>query len=223
MASTPQYPPGGLVIPALPPPSRHALGLPAGSVRALLTLMVVGLVCALILIPPRDPGRPNPLPAYLLYLLFLILGHYFAAHGNTIKPRGHAGPSPLYLPAGFIRFIVAVGLSATIIWQWVNHREEFLQQLQDSVTVMRDQPFLPLVLLVGFFVGVVVRTLVGRQNPPYWWQDIEAWFALLGVIGLCIEVLIHFVINPTLEKPLELPNWEGFLAAIVAFYFGARS
>jgi len=220
--SIPQNTAQPLLIPSAPP-ARHALGLPAGSVRAILTLLVVGLICALILIPPRDPDRPAPIPAYLLYLLFITLGHFYAAHGHTIHRRGEEGHSPLYLPAGVIRFLILVGLVAAFGWQWMNHREVLLRQLQEAMNSMQQQPYLPLVLLAGFFIGVVVRTIVGRNNPAYWWQDIEAWFALVGVIGLCIEVMIHLVINPTLEHPLELPNWEGFLAAIVAFYFGARS
>jgi hypothetical protein len=209
-----------IVIPVTTP-SRHALGLPAGSIRALLALLVVGLVCAQLLILIK--GEYKPLPAYLLYLLFLILGHYFAAHGNTIRRRGQSGPSPLYLPSGMVRFVIVIALAGTIGWKWINHPDTLEQQLRASVTGITDQPFLPLVLLAGFLLGVVVRTLVGRQNPPYWWQDIEAWFALIGTLGLAIEVLIRLVINPSLTHPLNLPDWEGFLAGVVAFYFGARS
>ena len=63
---------------------RHALNLPAGSVRAIHVLVIVGLVCAIILMPPRDPDKPVPIPPYLIYLLFLMVGHYFAAHGVTM-------------------------------------------------------------------------------------------------------------------------------------------
>jgi hypothetical protein len=218
--SAPQQPVKAILIPVALP-ARHALGLPAGSIRAILALLVVGLVCALLLIPIR--GQYVALPPYLLYLLFMILGHYFAAHGNTIYRRGQGGASPLYLPSGVVRFVIVVGLVATIGWKWVNHADVLAQQIEKSVEGIRDQPYLPLVLLAGFFLGVVVRTIVGRQNPPYWWQDIEAWFALIAVIGLCVEVFIRLIINPTLSEPLNLPNWEGFLAGIVAFYFGARS
>jgi hypothetical protein len=54
-------------------------------------------------------------------------------------------------------------------------------------------------------------------------QDLEAWLALIAVIGLCIVGLIYLVINPSLERPGNIPNLEGFLATIVVFYFGARS
>jgi hypothetical protein len=209
-----------IVVPAAPPP-RHALALPAGSIRAILSLLVVGLVCTLMLVPIR--GQYQPIPAYLLYLLFLTLGHYFAAHGQSIHRRGEGGPSPLYLPAGSIRFVIVIGLMATVAWQCFKNYDEFEDQLKTSLAALAQQPNLPLVLMGGFLIGVIVRTIVGRDNPAYWWQDIEAWFALIAVMGLFIALLIHLVINPSLEQRLELPNFEGFLAGIVAFYFGARS
>jgi hypothetical protein len=213
-----------LLIPAAPPlPPRHALGLPAGSIRAILALLVVGLFSALVLLQAKDPTKLVPIPAYLLYLLFLILGHFFAAHGHTIQQRGPAGPSPLYLPAGSIRFLLLVALVGTVVWEYVNDSDTLLNQLKASVEGLQRQPYLPLVLLGGFFIGVVVRALVGRHTQAYWWQDTEAWFALIATLGLCIEVIIRLVINPSLQSPLELPNWEGLLAGIVAFYFGARS
>ena len=197
---------------------------PAGSIRAILALLVVGLFCALLLLQANDPTRPVPIPAYLVYLLFLILGHFFAAHGHTIHHRGETGcSSPLYLPAGSIRFLLLVGLVGTVVWDYVKDSDTLLNQLKASMDGLQRQPYLPLVLLGGFFTGVVIRTLVGRNTQAYWWQDTEAWFALIATLGLCIEVMIRLVINPSLQNPLDLPNWEGFLAGIVAFYFGARS
>jgi hypothetical protein len=199
--------------------------MPAGSVRAILTLLIVALVCALVLIPSSDPAHPTPLPAYLLYLLFISLGHFYAAHGHTIRQRGEDGHSPLYLPGGVIRIAILAALITTFTWQWVNHQDVLNQQLRESVDSIQQQPYLPLIILAGFFIGVVVRMLVGRSSVSYAWQDIEAWFALVGILGLCFEILWQLVVNPTLEpqQRIDLPNWQGFLSAIVAFYYGARS
>src|SRR5438105_974020 len=91
---------------------RHALNLPAGSVRAIHVLAIVGLVCAIILIPGS-----HTIPPYLIYLLFMMLGHYFAAHGVTIATRDDPSPSPLYLPGGTIRMLIIVALVACIGWR----------------------------------------------------------------------------------------------------------
>src|SRR5438105_1062839 len=94
-------------------PQRHALGWPQGSIRAILALMVVGLVCALMLMPLR--GRLVPIPAYLLYLLFLVLGHYFAARGHSRTEGDAWGRQPLWLPRGSIRLLLLAALLAAVV------------------------------------------------------------------------------------------------------------
>src|SRR6266481_1538596 len=104
-------------------PPRHALGWPPGSVRAMLSLLVVLLICALMLIPPHDPGKPTPIPAYLLYLMFLVLGHYFAARGHMRRVgegEGHPwNQQPLYLPRFCVRLILLGSLVGTSIYRYV--------------------------------------------------------------------------------------------------------
>src|SRR5437868_3919084 len=94
-------------------PRRHALGLPAGSVRAAHVLGIVGLVCGILLMPERTNIH---VPPYLVYLLFLALGHYFAAHGVTIATRESEQAKPLFLPGGSVRLLIFVALGATIGW-----------------------------------------------------------------------------------------------------------
>src|SRR5215469_8506060 len=89
---------------------RHALGLPAGSVRAAHTLIIVGLSCAMLLVN-TTPVRP--IPPYLIYLLFMVLGHYFAHRSGAVAGSGY---HPLYLPRGFVRLIVMVALIGTVVW-----------------------------------------------------------------------------------------------------------
>jgi hypothetical protein len=153
----------------------------------------------------------------------MSLGHFFAAHGNTIAGSGSEQASPLHLPRGFVRILLVVGLSATINWKLYNDLEGFKEQLRRSVDVVKDQPFIPVIILSAFFIGVVVRWLVGRDNPPAWFQDVEAWFALIAVTMLTVDIIIKLIINPSLDQPINLPEWEGFLAGIIAFYFGERS
>ena len=69
------------------------------------------------------------------------------------------------------------------------------------------------------------RRFESRRATRHWLQDIEAWLALLAVMLLTLEVMFQLVINPTLpaERQINLPHIENILAAIVGFYFGARS
>ncbi len=219
--STLSAPPDAAVPVGEFPIPRHPLGLPAGSVRAILALLVFGLIWALLLIPGQ-----RRIPLYLYYLMFLILGHYFAVRGHSPRLRGTGQHPPLYLPRGSIRFILLAG-SAAVIGYGLYRYPDFLDRMIPAVV---EQPLLLPVVIGAFFVGVLVawfgrHLLLRPGGVPPWFQDCLAWVSLIGVIGLTAELLIRLVINPTLEpgKELHLPHWEGFLAAVVAFYFGARS
>jgi hypothetical protein len=205
---------------SVPVTTRHALGWPQGSIRAILALMVVGLVCALMLIPARE--QPTPIPAYLIYLLFLVLGHYFAARGHARGQPDAWGRQPLWLPRGSIRLILLVSMTGTCIYRYGTDSAGFEAQWPESVDSLKEVPLLPAVVLMGFFIGVVVRTLIGQQ-PPAVFQDLEAWLSLIAVMLMAVAAMIHLVINPSLTEHLNPTVWEGILAGVVAFYFGERS
>ncbi len=197
------------------PVQRHALGLPAGSVRATHTLLIVGLVCAILLVPTQTE---HALPPYLVYLFFMVLGHYFAHRsGGSLEHR------PLYLPRGCIRFLVAAGLGATLGWCLYNDPGRLEKQFDLTLELLKTQPLLPLCILGSFFAGVIIRAIVGRDNPPMALQDLEAWLSLMSIVGLGVAAIIHLVIGPSMEATLSLPVWETILASVIAFYFGERS
>ena len=196
---------------------RHALGLPAGSIRATHTLLIVGLFCAMLLVPAQPPLA---IPPYLIYLLFMVLGHYFAHRGGGPEVPGH---HPLYLPRGCIRFLVMAGLIATLAWCIYNQPEKVESQFDKSLDALKLEPYLPLCILGAFFLGVIVRAVVGREKPPLFLQDMEAWLSLVSIVGLGVAVIIHLVIVPSLESTTALPIFEAILASVIAFYFGERS
>jgi hypothetical protein len=213
-------------IPGLegPPPvrpvrRRHALGLPAGSVRALLASLVLGLLAVLIV-----TGKEDSVPTlynYLWYLLFMILAHFFAAHGNTIRSQPDER-SPLGLPRGFFRFVFFAGFVGLIAWLYHQHQSFEPPPMSSAAN--------PLVLLAGFFLGVcisrAVRFMSGDQGPPFWFQDVQAWIALLAVAALVVQVVVFVFINPSVSEDMQLlkdGKWDGIAAALIGFYFGARS
>jgi hypothetical protein len=198
---------------------RHALGMPPGSVRAVLALMVVGLVCALMLIPSE---KPLAIPAYLTYLLFLVLGHYFAARGSTRNQPDPWNRQPLHLPRGFVRLVLLAALTATSIYKHTKDPTAFADQWKASVDALQEVPLLPVVILAGFFAGALLRMLIGH-HPPAWYQDFEAWISLIAVLMMSVATLITLVIDPTLSARMALPVWESILSGVVAFYFGERS
>jgi hypothetical protein len=198
-------------------PQRHALGLPAGSIRATHTLFIVGLFCAMLLVPTQ---KLQPIPPYLIYLLFMVLGHYFAHHSG---PQAGSEHHPLFLPPWFVRFLIMAALIGTIGWCLYNDSGRLEQQFDKSLDALKGEPFLPLCILGAFFLGVIVRAIVGREDPPFFLQDMEAWISLISIVGLGVAVIIHLIIQPSLENNISMPLWEAVLASVIAFYFGERS
>jgi magnesium-transporting ATPase (P-type) len=211
-------------VPPSPPP-RHALGLPAGSIRALLALSVLALLWLLALQPLTGHGQPLgelQLPTVFMdlqILMVLILAHFFAAHGHTI--RAHAEQrSPLGLPRGSVRFLLLAGYLGLAV---------FLYRTQPKFEYPSTSALiLLLVLISAFFLGHLltgaVRLLSGGVLP-YWFQDIQAWVALLAILCMGVLLIILLFINPSLSLGQEIspPLLEAILAALVGFYFGARS
>jgi hypothetical protein len=208
-----------------PPKPRHALGLPAGSVRALLAIGVLGLMWAIVLrykfgdTPLSEAKLPLPF-VYLQILMVLILAHFFGTHGHTIGTH-ISESSPLGLPTGTVRFLLLAGYLGLAY---------YLYQAKPDLEFGAQGPFILMVglLITGFVVGHVLSAamrFIGRGRLPDWFLDIEAWVALIATIGLGILLIVHILINPQLsdEIRLEMPTWEAGLAAVIGFYFGARS
>ena len=70
----------------------HALGLPAGSIRALLAILIFATTWGLLIFKPNQE-----VPDYVRDLLFIIMGHYFVVRRRS-GPAEEPGPPPLYLP-----------------------------------------------------------------------------------------------------------------------------
>src|SRR5262249_58360615 len=111
----------------------HALGLPSGSIRALLAILVFGTLWALLLV---QPGAE--IPDYLRDLLFIVMGHYFAArHRASEAPE--PGPPPLFLPRGSVRFLLIAGSIAVAA----------LLFRRGQLTSLEENPGVVTLLLVG--------------------------------------------------------------------------
>jgi hypothetical protein len=210
----------------VPRPQRHALGLPAGSIRALLALGVLGLLWMIVLRPGQVvdghevPAKIPLVFVYLNMLMILVLVHYFTAHGKSIGPQV-SRRSPLGLPRGCVRFVLIAGYLGLAYFLYKTHPE-----FEAAPTAEYAMPMA--LLLSGYLLGHIISgalTRLGGGVPPAWYQDFEAWVALLAVIGLGIIVIVRLLINTTLpmEDRLDIQLLETILAAIVGFYFGARS
>lgn len=226
MSTDPLAPAAVDALPSVPAPivprPRHPLGLPPGSVRAVIILMVMGTIWALLLMPEE---KNIEVPLYLYYLLFLTLGSYFS--GRAQAPVG--SPSPLYLPRGSIRAIIVLGFAGVMGYAIFRDPEGFwkrpLLDPEDRAATM----LLPTVIIGAYLVGVIVagfahKLLNGPLGMPAWYQDVLAWVSLLAVLGLGIEVILQLIVFPSMPEPRpQVPQMQLLLSGIVALYFGARA
>jgi hypothetical protein len=200
----------------------HAWGLPAGSIRALLAILVFGTVWVLLLLRPDAE-----IPDYLGDLLFIIMGHYFAArHRASGDPE--PGPPPLFLPRGSVRFLLVVGSIAVAA----------LLFRRGQLTALDRNPGVVTLLLVGgFLLGVAMNAAMSwwrsrGHRTPRLVEDVRALVSVAAaglLIFLVLNRLMLFVPTTQVDQliPAEIHlghlGAEHLLAAIVGFYFGSRS
>jgi uncharacterized membrane protein len=152
----------------------------------------------------------------------LVLVHFFTAHGHTIG-RHISTASPLGMPGGSIRFVLAAGYIGLSVFLLYNQADFDLPDKGALWSLLLEL----VVVLVCYFAGMLVTTLVRMvwgEPPPAPYQDIEAWVAILALLGLGIVVLIH-LINRTIaaENKISLDMAQAVLSGLIGLYFGARS
>jgi len=195
---------------------RHPLGLPAGSVRSVIAIMITGLLCIILLLPPEQPVR---VPLFVYFLTSLVLA-FFTAFSGGITVTPHERP-PLNLPRGSARFLILLAIAGTVGYAYYRNPEVLLTRLTPQADQLQQWPFLTVSLGAGFFLGLLAGKGPWHHAPMF--QDALASLSLVCMFGLGIETIVVLFINPHLEADLHLTFLENALVAMVAFYFGARS
>jgi hypothetical protein len=200
----------------------HALGLPSGSVRALLAILIFATTWGLLALRPSQE-----VPGYLRDLLFVIMGHYFASRRRADQVD-EPGPPPLYLPRGSVRLVLVAGCVAVAV---LLHR-------RGQLTAPDENPGVVTLLLVGgFLLGVALSAVsawwMGRgARPARFVEDLRALISMSAAVILVILVwnrlLLFFPpgqIDASFARWVHLGRYgpEHALAALVGFYFGSRS
>ena len=186
------------VPPAPPAPTfrRHAWGWPAGSVRALLALGILGLLWVIVLIHPgeKTSQAEKHLPTLLLSLQVLMVLCSPTSSRPTARRSG--------------------GTSARHR-RWACRAGRFASSWRPATSVVRGPPLQPRRFRRGAESGcpgvVAARDRRGAGGllrrdahlgrgphdlgdpPPSPYQDLEAWVAMLALIGLVVVALLHLI------------------------------
>lgn len=185
------------------------LGMPEGSVRAILALTIVGIV----LFQLQVGGRVSPM---LSETLMIVLAHYFASRRNLKIPpdleaklAAEQPPEerPLWLPRGSVRLLILIFFFITVFMMLMQGR---LSDPEVASTVA---------LIFAYLGGVSLRWIFSRKKPkPEKKARFSIWphfQALLVLIACLFMILIVLGGDP----PIFL---EQVLLVFILFYFGLR-
>jgi hypothetical protein len=185
-----------------PPPTRPPLGLPRGSIRALLTLMIVAVVIAQLV-------RGEKIDVLWTETLMIAMAHYFASRRfirlppEVIKRLINEGyieleARPLYLPSHSIRVILIVSFVGVGIFLYRQGR------------LFEPQALSILGVVLAYLLGVFVRVRsVGG------WEDAKAFIVLAVMLVTSTAYLLGY--GTSVPQTLRAAT-----LGLVLFYFGSR-
>ncbi|MHC4646305.1 MAG: hypothetical protein ACYTBJ_12460 [Planctomycetota bacterium] len=182
------------------------LFLPKGSIRALVTILAAA-ASWIMFVAGKD------VPGCLLGLLLTVIGYYFAlrqrmaAAESRIFDISVRKQAPLFLPAGFIRFLLILGflIGAGLLYK----RGRLL-----------DAQYLEFfVILLGLVLGYGFSKVFGSLRK-------STFYALLnhikGALVLCAAVCL-FAVVITGKSNGSREYIALLLCCAISFYFGSRS
>ena len=193
---------------------RPPLGLPPGSVRALLTILIVGVVCLQV-------ARGEPLDLLWTETLAIALAHYFTTRRfvdlppellQRLKDEGQipVESNPLFLPGHTVRGLIILAFLVLTLY------------LQRQGRLMDSQALAVLGLVGAYLLGVVglgIRKMMARGDrfPALRgvWNDVKALAALV-VMGVTFAAYAA-------DRAEALPApWRAATLVLALFYFGSR-
>ena len=184
------------------PANRPPLGLPRGSIRALLTLMIVAVVIAQMV-------RGEKIELLWTETLMIAMAHYFASRRfirlppEVIKRLVDEGyieleARPLYLPSHSIRVLLLVSFIAVGVYLYLHGR------------LLEPQALSILGVVFAYLLGVFVRLRTVRG-----WEDAKA-FVVLAVLTVSSTAYL-------LDRGSWVPQpLQAVTLGLVLFYFGSR-
>ncbi len=185
-----------------PSETRPPLGLPSGSIRALLTLLIVAVVIVQL-------GRGREVELLWTETLMIALAHYFtfrrfiklppeAIRRLTEEGQIEAEARPLYLPQYAIRAVLILAFTGLAVYLYRQHE------------LFESQALSILGVVFAYLLGIVARIRTVRG-----WEDVKA--AIILVVLLCTAGA--YLADRADLVPRQLRD---ITLGLVLFYFGSR-
>jgi hypothetical protein len=201
-------------MPPLKMEVRHPFGLPLGSVRGIMSVLICAFFWLLLLLPTDSPAK-----AVLAH--FFLLGLVLMAFASSpIVAEKDTSP---FLP-WFLRLVFVGGSAAVVLFVMATRDMAVVQQ---RLTPDPDEvrawwvPFLGC-LGGGFAFGLFLRFVLGRDNHIF--QSLRAWFSVLGLIMLSLEIALFFAVAGGGSKMDDFMHyWQAVELVVVSAYFGTRA
>lgn len=193
--------------------ARPPLGLPNGSVRALLTLLVVAVVVLQVC-------REREIEPLWTETLMIALAHYFTSRRfinltpdviRRLEAEGHVEieSNPLFLPRHSIRAIIILAFVALAVYLYRQDR------LFDFTALS------VLGVVFAYLLGILVASMIGRWHKGRGSRTLQGWADLKAAVVLV--VLLYTAGAYLLDRPELVPHQlRNLTLGLVLFYFGSR-
>lgn len=189
---------------------RHPFGLPLGTIRGFLSLLICGFVWMVLLLP-----GDQKLPLSHFFLMALVLLAF------SSSPGVNRGDESTFMP--WLLRVLFVGGSVGVVLYSLVRDTESLRKLTPTADEFAAWwgPFLA-VLAGGFALGLLLRFLLGRESPVF--QTLRAWLSVIGLIMMVLEFVLFLAFaqaKPATDDFLHV--WQAVQLAVVSAYFGTRA
>ncbi len=195
---------------------RAPLGIPRGSIRALLTILVVAFIVV-------QTARGKDIGLLWSETLMIMLAHYFTSRRFVELPRDlreqleaegkiPADRQPLYLPKHTIRGLIVLSFAGLA---WYLYRESRLMEPR-SLAILGT--------VGAYFLGILAKIVTGwfsqegTARPANWWDDMKALATLLIVAAAIAVEFLHLQD----KLPFTQNQLESTTLGLILFYFGSR-
>jgi hypothetical protein len=187
-------------------------GLPTGSVRGMLSVLICGFFWMTVLWPTK-PDHPLLGHFFLLGLVMMA----FASHPRQAETKQNP-----FLP-WLMRLLFVGGTVAVFAIAAVRDGAGLQARLTPGeVEVKEWWVSYMATLAAGFAFGLFTRFILGRANPVFF--NARAWLSVLGILMLLAEAGMFVAFSTAESKPTELLRyWQMIELAVIAAYFGTRA